>query len=209
MKTDGKCRGRFLGSRVATWGFIAVTACSLPASAQSGSAIDPTQKQRVEQLYTEDADAWSRHDIAKIVSFFDPDCIVVTPNGKRRSCANRRPELPALLAQQRNSQVKITVKAVQAVDNGFVASIEFQDHHESYDPKRSAWIPVISSLPQEDTWRSDAQGNFKIVLVKFLQPQSSQFSNWQFRRRFQSTMCRAIHPGEFYTRAEPYGCRPE
>lgn len=202
-------RRQLLGSLVAAWGFIAVNAALQPAGARSGSAVDTVQKQRIEQLYAEDADAWSRHDIAKIASFFDPDCVLVTPDGKRMSFAERRQNLPALLARQRHSQVRITVKAVRVVDNDFVASIYFQDHHESYDRKRSAWIPVMSSSPQEDTWRSDARGNFKMVLVKFLGTRTSQFSNWQFMRRYQSTMCQAIHSGGFYTRAEPYGCRPE
>ena len=151
---------------------FAAAACGQGRSA-SGSAIDAAEKQRIEQLYADDADAWSRHDIAKIVSFFDPACVFVAPDGKRTSYAQWRQNLPESLAQERHSQVKTTVKALQVVENGFVASIESQDSYEIYDTKRSAWIPMVSSLPQEDTWSSDGRGNFKIVFVKFLRVDTS------------------------------------
>jgi len=139
----------------------------------SGSAIAPSQKQRVEQLYAEDTNAWSRHDIAKILSLIDPACVFVGPGGIRTSYAEWRKNLPAALAQKRHEQVKPTLKAVQDVENGFVASIEWQDSYESYDTKRSAWIPMLLSAPQEDTWRSDGRGNFRMVLVKFLRVETS------------------------------------
>lgn len=122
---------------------------------------------------TENADVSTRHDMAKIASFSDPDGVIVARNGKHTSCAERRQKLPALPARQRHSQARVTVKAVRVVDNGFVASIDLQGHHEIYDPERSAWIPVMWSSPQQDTWRSDARGNFKIFLVKFLGTRTS------------------------------------
>jgi hypothetical protein len=148
------------------------TACSQGRSS-SGWAIDAAQKRRVDQLYAEDADAWSRHDIAKIVSLFDPTLVLVSPDGRRTSYTEWRQNLRASLARERHSQVRITVNAVQKLDNGFVASIELQDTYEIYDTIRSSWIPMASFVPQEDTWRSDGRGNFKVVLVKFLGAESS------------------------------------
>jgi hypothetical protein len=153
--------------------YFGVTILCLSLWAGLLAAQTSAQKQRVEQLYAEDADAWSRHDIAKIVTFFDPACVFVAPGGIRTSYAEWRKNLPASLAQERHSQIKTTLKAVQDVENGFAASIEWQDSYDIYDPKRSAWIPMLSSSPQEDTWRSDGRGNFKIVLVKFLRAETS------------------------------------
>ena len=151
---------------------FSVAACGQGRSS-SGPAIDAAQKRRVEQLYAEDADAWSRHDIAKIVSLFDPTLVLVAPDGRRTLYAEWRQNLPASLPRERHSQFRITVNTVQEVDNGFVASIELQDTYEIYDPKRSAWIQMAWFSPQEDTWRSDGRGNFKMVLVKFLSSETS------------------------------------
>jgi ketosteroid isomerase-like protein len=149
--------------------YFGATILCLSLWAGSLAAQTSAQKQRVEQLYAENADAWSRHDIAKIVSFFDPACVFLGPGGLRIfSYAEWRKNLPATLAQERHNQVKITLKAVKDVENGFVASIERQDSYDIYDPKRSAWIPMLLSSPQENTWRSDGRGNFKVVLTKFL-----------------------------------------
>jgi ketosteroid isomerase-like protein len=153
--------------------YAGVVILCLSLWADSLAAQKPAQKQRIERLYAEDADAWSRHDIAKILSFFDPACVFVAPGGKRTSYAEWRQSVPASLARERHSQVRTTVKAVQGVENGFVATVELQDSYEIYDPKRSAWIPMASFSPQEDTWRSDSRGNFKIVLVKFLPGEAS------------------------------------
>ncbi|MBO0862245.1 MAG: nuclear transport factor 2 family protein [Chloracidobacterium sp.] len=138
--------------------------------ASSGSAIDAAQMQRILQLYAEDADAWSRHDIAKIVSFFDPSLVVVAPDGTLTSYAEWRRNLPASLAEPKFALTKLrfTVKAVQELDDGFVASVESEESYKIYDTKRSAWIPMISSFRQENTWKSDGRGNFRIVVVKFL-----------------------------------------
>src|SRR5215475_9097699 len=143
------------------------------AKQQKVAAIDPAQKRRIEQLYAEDAEAWSRHDLAKIVSLIDPACVFVAPDGKRTSYAQWRQYLPASFEQERHSQVKTTVKTVQDLGNGFVASVEWHQSYEMYDPKRSAWIPMALFAPQEDTWRSDGHGNFKLVLVKFLRTEAS------------------------------------
>jgi ketosteroid isomerase-like protein len=149
--------------------YAGLTILCLSLWAGSLAAQTPAQKQQVEQLYAENADAWSRHDIAKIVSFFDPACVFLGPGGLRiSSYAEWRKNLPAALAQERHNQVKITLKAVNDVENGFVASIERQDSYDIYDTKRSAWIPMLLSSPQENTWRSDGRGNFKVVLTKFL-----------------------------------------
>ena len=150
---------------------LCVWAGSLPAQTdvpKPSERLHAPQKGFVESLYASDADAWSRHDVAKIVSFFDPACVIVSPDGTRTPYAEWRKDLPASLAQERHSQVRVTVKSVQGVENGFVASIEVQDRYEIYDTKQSACIPMISVLPQENTWRSDGGGNFKILLVKLL-----------------------------------------
>jgi hypothetical protein len=58
----------------------------------------------------QDADAWSRHDTEKFVSFFDPAFVFVAPDGKRTPYTEWRQNLPASLAQARHSQVRTTLK---------------------------------------------------------------------------------------------------
>src|SRR5262249_49951245 len=91
-------------------GFLTVSACvglgvllSAAAFGQGRAASGSEQQKIAEAIYLAEDGAYSSHDIANIVSFFDPTYVFVAPDGKRMSYAEWRKGLSAGLAQVRHS----------------------------------------------------------------------------------------------------------
>lgn len=153
---------------MARLGSAAATALGLGLLAGPLAAQAPVQRQQVEQLYAEDTDAWSRHDVARILSLFDPGLVLVAPDGARTSYQQWRGSLQPALARERDLRIRAVIKDDKAAGDGFVAIVDWQENYAVYDATRSAWVPMMLSAPQADTWKPDGLGNFRISTVKFL-----------------------------------------
>jgi hypothetical protein len=110
----------------------------------------------------------------------------------------------ANLAERKLSSLTYIVK-------DFPATVEYMLGVMSDTKRRevfTSWGKELRAEPQSTVHTASTMSSCYQLLVKEKMRQYIQVTNWGILQMRQRNICQAMHPGEFVTRAGPYGCRP-